>query len=80
MAQRLPRLTADEIIRVPRRNGFELISQRGSHQKWRHPNSGRQGTVPFHRGRQLPLRTINAIIDGSGDPATELTATCFGAL
>ena len=29
MAQRLPRLTADEIIRVLRRYGFDMISQRG---------------------------------------------------
>ena len=32
MAGRLPRLTADELIRILRRHGFELVSQRGSHQ------------------------------------------------
>ena len=66
MSQRLPRLRADEVIRVLRRHGFEQVSQRGSHQKWNHPETGRQVIVAYHRGRQLPLGTINAIIDGSG--------------
>ena len=71
MAQRRPRLTADEVIRVLRRHGFSLISQRGSHQKWRHPDTGRQVIVPYHRGRQLPLGTLNSIIEGSGVPQVE---------
>ena len=66
MAQRLPRLTADGVIQVLRRHGFEMVSQRGSHQKWRHPGTGRQVIVAYHRGRQLPLGIINSIIEGSG--------------
>jgi predicted RNA binding protein YcfA (HicA-like mRNA interferase family) len=66
MAQRLPRLTADQVVRVLRRHGFEIVSQRGSHQKWRHRDTGRHVIVAYHRGRQLPLGTINAIIEGSG--------------
>ncbi|MCH7554125.1 MAG: type II toxin-antitoxin system HicA family toxin [Chloroflexi bacterium] len=66
MAQRLPRLTVGEVTGILRRHGFNLVSQRGSHQKWRHPETGRQVIVPYHRGRQLPLGTINGIIDGSG--------------
>ena len=64
--QRLPRLTADEVIRVLRRNGFELISRRGSHQKWRDPYTRRQVIVPYHRGKQLPLGTLDSIIEGTG--------------
>ena len=73
MAQRLPRLRADEVTRVLRRHGFELVSQRGSHQKWRHPNTGRQVIVPNHRGRILPLGTLNSIIDGSGISRVEFS-------
>jgi len=68
MAQRQPRLTADEVIRVLRQNGFILVSQRGSHQKWRHPDSGRQVIVPFHKGKSLPLGTLDSIVEGSGIP------------
>ena len=71
MAQRLPRLRADEVTRVLRRHGFSLVSQRGSHQKWRHIESRRQVIVPFHKGKQLPLGTLNSIIEGSGIPQEE---------
>ena len=66
MAQKLPRLKVDEIIRVLQQHGFILISQRGSHQKWRNTNTGKQVIVPYHKGKQLPLGTIKSIIDGSG--------------
>ncbi len=71
MAQRLPRLTSDEVTTVLRHQGFLLVSRRGSHQKWRHPETGRQVIVPHHRGRQLPLGTVNSIIEGSGIPRDE---------
>ena len=74
MAQRLPRLTASEVGRVLRRHGFEMVSQRGSHQKWRHPDTGNQVIVAYHRGRQLPLGTINSIIEGSGLSREEFRA------
>ena len=68
MAQKLPRLKAGEIIRILERHGFVLISQRGSHQKWRHPEAGKQVIVPYHKGKQLPMGTIRSIIEGSGIP------------
>ncbi|MBI2165439.1 MAG: type II toxin-antitoxin system HicA family toxin [Chloroflexi bacterium] len=71
MAQRRPRLTADEVIRVLRRHGFSLVSQRGSHQKWCHPESSRQVIVPYHRGKQLPLGTLRSIMEGSEIPQEE---------
>jgi len=68
MAWKLPRLRSEEIIRVLNRNGFGLISQRGSHQKWRNPDTGKQVIVPHHKGKQLPLGTMKSIIEGSGIP------------
>ena len=66
MARRLLRLTAVEVTRVLQRHGFTLVSQRGSHQKWRNPETGKQVIVPYHKGKQLPIGTLNAIIEGSG--------------
>ncbi len=66
MAGQLPRLTADEVTRVLQHHGFGLISQRGSHQKWRNSSSGKHVIVPYHKGKQLPLGTLNSIIEGSG--------------
>jgi predicted RNA binding protein YcfA (HicA-like mRNA interferase family) len=71
MAQKLPRLRAREVIKILERYGFIQVSQRGSHQKWRHPVTGKQVIVPYHKGKQLPLGTIKSIIEGSGIPGEE---------
>ena len=61
-----PRLTADRVILILRRNGFTLAGSAGSHQKWRNASTAKQVIVPYHRGRILPLGTMRAIIEGSG--------------
>ena len=71
MAQKLPRLRAREVIKILERYGFIQVSQRGSHQKWRHPVTGKQVIVPYHKGKQLPPGTIKSIIEGSGIPGEE---------
>ena len=71
MAQKLPRLKAAEIVKILKQHGFVLTSQRGSHQKWRHPETGNQVIVPYHKGKQLPLGTMRSIIEGSGIPEEE---------
>lgn len=48
-----------------RRNGFVLVDQRGSHQKWRHPD-GRQIIVAQHGSKPIPIGTLKSIIKGSG--------------
>jgi hypothetical protein len=35
-----------------------LLSQKGSHQKWRHPN-GRQVIVADHGNKPIPIGTLN---------------------
>jgi predicted RNA binding protein YcfA (HicA-like mRNA interferase family) len=68
-----PRLTADQVIAIPKRNGFSLAGQSGSHQKWRDARDGKQVIMAFHRGRVLPLGTMRSIIEGSGIPLPECT-------
>ena len=65
MSGKYPALTAREIVRVLRSNGFRVVSQSGSHQKWRH-NNGRQVIVPVHGSKIVPLGTLKNIIEGSG--------------
>lgn len=71
MSRGTPRLTADEIITILTRNGFGLVGQSGSHQKWRSEATGKQVIVAYHRGRVLPLGTMRSIIAGSGIPLDE---------
>lgn len=44
---RIRRMKADEVERLLRTYGFELISQKGSHRKWRSTTQEIQVTVPY---------------------------------
>ncbi len=65
MSPHFPALDAKAVARVLKQNGFELIGQKGSHQKWRHPN-GRQVIVAMHGDKPIPIGTLKSIIEGSG--------------
>jgi predicted RNA binding protein YcfA (HicA-like mRNA interferase family) len=65
VSERFPVCTAKEVIRVLRKHGFALVSQKGSHQKWRHPN-GRQVIVAMHANKPIPIGTLKSIIEGAG--------------
>ena len=67
MVSKLPRLTPKEAVKILKEYGFQLISQKGSHQKWRNPLLGKQVIVPMHTD-VLPIGTLGSIIKGSGIP------------
>lgn len=71
MGERMRRMTAREVEGVLRRHGFQLVSQKGSHRKWRQPQMGLQVIVPEHRGRTLPTGTLRAILKGAEIPESE---------
>ena len=56
---------ARQVERVLSRHGFEFVSPRGSHRKWRHPETGRIVVVPLHGSNPLPIGTLRSIITGS---------------
>src|SRR5436190_10340321 len=43
-SERFPVCNANEVIRVLGKHGFFQVSQKGSHQKWRHDNGDRKST------------------------------------
>lgn len=65
MSERFPVCRAKEVVRVLRTHCFAQVSQKGSHQKWRHPN-GRQVIVAMHGNKPIPIGTLKSIIEGSG--------------
>lgn len=71
MGERVRRLTAREAETILLRHGFVLVSQRGSHRKWRHPVRGLQAIVPMHAGRPLPIGTLLSIMKGAEIPENE---------
>lgn len=61
---KLRHVTARELIRALRRDGFVLDRQRGSHQQYIHPDDGRLVTVAFHRsGGTFPVRTLKSMLE-----------------
>ena len=65
---RLRRLTAEQVEKILKRYGFELVSQKGSHRKWRNLESKRQVIVPFHKGKDLPTGTLRNIMTSANIP------------
>ncbi len=60
---KLRSLTAREIARALRRDGFELKRQRGSHRRYVHPD-GRRVTLSFHRSSQtFAIGTLKSILE-----------------
>jgi predicted RNA binding protein YcfA (HicA-like mRNA interferase family) len=49
------------VDRVLRKLGFARVRQRGSHVFYRHPD-GRTTTVPHHKGRDLAVPLLRAIL------------------
>jgi predicted RNA binding protein YcfA (HicA-like mRNA interferase family) len=68
---RTRRINADEVERILQNYGFELISQKGSHRKWRNDDRQLQVIVPYYKGRNLPIGTLRNIMIGADIPESE---------
>ena len=54
-------MLARAMERVLQRLGFARVRQKGSHVFYRHPD-GRTTTVPHHKGRDLAVPLVRAIL------------------
>ncbi|NPA91044.1 MAG: type II toxin-antitoxin system HicA family toxin [Chloroflexi bacterium] len=61
MSPKLPRVTAEDMIRVLERMGFYLVRQSGSHKIYKNA-AGRRVTVPYHRKRILHPKVVKSIL------------------
>ena len=68
---RIRPMSADEVERILERYEFELISQKGSHRKWRNIDRQLQVIVPYHKGRDLPMGTFRNIMISADIPESE---------
>ena len=62
---RLPRLTAQEVVRVIERKGFVLVRQSGSHKNFRN-SEGTRITLPSHSGKILHPKIVKSILEDAG--------------
>ncbi|GAB4226817.1 MAG: hypothetical protein Kow0049_06270 [Stanieria sp.] len=60
-----------EVEAILKRYKFKLISQKGSHRKWRNAELGLQVIVPEHKGKDLPIGTLKNIFKGAQIPESE---------
>jgi predicted RNA binding protein YcfA (HicA-like mRNA interferase family) len=58
---RLPTLKGREIIRALEKAGFEVVRQKGSHARMKHPD-GRVVTVPVHAGQDIGRGLLRKIL------------------
>lgn len=57
-------MDSKEILKILKENGFEKVSQKGSHLKL--SNGERKVIVPVHGSKDIPLGTIKGIEKQSG--------------
>jgi predicted RNA binding protein YcfA (HicA-like mRNA interferase family) len=62
---RIPRVTADDVIRVLERIGFHLARQSGSHKIYKNPE-GKRVTVPYHAGKIIHPKVLKSILRDAG--------------
>jgi predicted RNA binding protein YcfA (HicA-like mRNA interferase family) len=66
VSQRLPSLTAKQVLRALEAAGFRIHHQTGSHATFKHPDDpSKRITIPIHN-RELPRGTLLAIVKQAG--------------
>ena len=56
-------LTARELIAALKRDGFYFVRQKGSHQRYRHPDGRRVTVAPHGGGDTFTIKTLRSIIE-----------------
>ena len=62
----MPRVTAAEVVRKLRRDGWSLSRQSGGHAIYTHPAKPSIVEVPVHSRRTIPLGTMANILKQAG--------------
>lgn len=59
-------MNGNEVIRVLKQNGWQIVRIKGSHHLLAKPGVPGTVTVPVHGTRELPTGTLNAILKQAG--------------
>ncbi len=70
MSQRLPVVSGAQLVRALERVGWQVIRQRGSHVRLKHPERTTAVTVPLHR--ELKRGTLGGILSDAGLEVEEI--------
>lgn len=72
MSPRLPRITAVELLRALKRDGWREYHKEGSHIQLKHPTKPGRVTVPYHRGDILNPKTLSSALEQANLTVEEL--------
>jgi len=72
MSPRLPRITADQLIRALERDGWQRVRQSGSHVILKHPSKPGRVVVPRHASVTLKPKVVQDALAQSGFTEEEL--------
>lgn len=59
-------MDAKQVEALLKKNGFRLVSRRGSHFKWANSMTGRTAIVPHHGSRTIHQGTLISIFKQAG--------------
>jgi len=65
MSEKLPRVTADQVIKVIEKHGFSLVRQSGSHKIYKN-TEGKRVTIPYHARKILHPKVLKSILRDAG--------------
>ena len=65
MSEKLPRVTANEIIKIVEKLGFRLSRQSGSHKIYKNDEEKRV-TIAYHSGKILHPKVVKSILVDAG--------------
>ncbi len=65
MSEKLPRISAKQLIAVLERVGFIFIRQSGSHKIYKN-GSGKRVTIPFHAEKILHPKIVKSTCEDAG--------------
>jgi predicted RNA binding protein YcfA (HicA-like mRNA interferase family) len=68
----MPVVSGEQLVRALERLGWQVVRQRGSHVRLRHPARSMFLVVPLHR--ELKRGTLNGILKDAGIDREELRA------
>ncbi len=71
MPNRLPRVTAREVVKALERAGWERVRTTGRHQHFKHPEHPGLVTVPAHAGETIFPAILKSILRQAGMTAEE---------
>ena len=65
MSEKLPRVTANEMIKIVKMLGFRFSRQSGSHKIYKN-DEGKRVTIAYHSGKILHPKVVKSILVDAG--------------